>query len=314
MPKVSVITPCYNNGRFVGQTIESIRAQTLTDWEHVVIDDGSTDHSTEVVTSYAATEARLRLVSQPNGGVANARNNGFAACSAHSQYLLFLDADDCLKSTMLEAMAGYLDAHPEVGLVYCPCAVIDESGERVPEMEEKLRPFRRTPTRFGLRVVPDAIAETSLGSIFADWQAGVVPSVALIRRTVYEQTPGWNEALGHLYEDFDLWIHIALRSEIHFLPQVLVLYRKHDRQATADPQWARAQKKAFQRKWMQEKGSLCPEHREKIEAAKRLERRIVAFDGIESGRYYLRKGKLKVAVRFFGGAAWRYLVSLMPTR
>ena len=81
MPKVSIITPCYKGERFIGRTIESVLAQTWTDWEYVVVDDGSPDGSMEVVAAHAAREPRLALLRQPNGGMENARNSGFAACS-----------------------------------------------------------------------------------------------------------------------------------------------------------------------------------------------------------------------------------------
>src|SRR5438045_1669769 len=118
MPRVSVITPCFNSAVFVGRTIDSVRAQTVAAWEQVIVDDGSTDASAEVVERLVREEPRLRLIRQQNRGVCAARNAGFRAASSDSDYLIFLDADDCLKPQALEAMTRYMDEHPDVGLVH----------------------------------------------------------------------------------------------------------------------------------------------------------------------------------------------------
>ena len=101
MPKVSIITPCYNCDRYIGKTIESVRAQTFTDWEHIIVDDGSKDGSADAVRSYLSSDRRLQLIQQSNRGVASARNAGVNALAIESEYLFFLDADDCLDPEML---------------------------------------------------------------------------------------------------------------------------------------------------------------------------------------------------------------------
>jgi glycosyltransferase involved in cell wall biosynthesis len=78
VPKISIITPAYNNDRYIDKTIESVQAQTLTNWEQIVVDDGSHDCSAEIAQSYSASDPRIRLIQQPNGGACKARNVGFA--------------------------------------------------------------------------------------------------------------------------------------------------------------------------------------------------------------------------------------------
>src|ERR687887_165351 len=95
--RVSIITPYYNAAHYIGHTIESVWAQTLPDWEHILVDDGSTDDSARIVQGYASVEPRCSTIGQRNSGVSRARNAGFAACNPASSYLLFLDADDCLE-------------------------------------------------------------------------------------------------------------------------------------------------------------------------------------------------------------------------
>src|SRR4051812_33422066 len=126
MPRISVVTPCYNAFAFIGRTIVSVFDQSYRDWEHIVVDDGSRDESAASVARLLPGEPRLRLIRQDNGGCARARNVGFDACSRDSEYLLFLDADDCLEPHMLKTMVDYLDAHPDVGMAYCDFGLIDE--------------------------------------------------------------------------------------------------------------------------------------------------------------------------------------------
>src|SRR4028118_1383709 len=113
--KASVVIPCYNQARFLGEAIESVLSQTYTDFEVIVVDDGSTDDTAEVASSYAAEDARVRLVRQENRGLAGARNRGLA--ESRGEYVVFLDSDDRLAEEALEVGVRELDAHPECAFV-----------------------------------------------------------------------------------------------------------------------------------------------------------------------------------------------------
>lgn len=98
MPKVTIVIPLYNTEAFIADALESVLAQTFTDWECIVVNDGSTDRSAEIVEEYVKKDARIRLIHQPNQGVCGARNAGAAHASPDSQYLFFLDADDNVRT------------------------------------------------------------------------------------------------------------------------------------------------------------------------------------------------------------------------
>ena len=89
---VSIVTPMYNGERFVAQTIDSVLAQSYSRWEMLIVDDGSKDNSPALIGKYAQQDARIKLIRQPNGGSASARNN--ALRHAQGRYICFLDADD----------------------------------------------------------------------------------------------------------------------------------------------------------------------------------------------------------------------------
>ena len=116
MTRVSVIVPAYNYERFIADALESLRAQTFTDWECVIVDDGSTDDTAAVAERFASLDSRIRVLRQSNRGVSAARNTALRSTSA--ELVQFLDADDRLEPWKLEEQVRFLDAHPETAIVF----------------------------------------------------------------------------------------------------------------------------------------------------------------------------------------------------
>jgi len=314
MPKVSIITPCYNSEKYVGRTIESVQAQTLTDWEHIVVDDGSTDGSAGVVKTFLGGDPRLRLLEQKNGGCAQARNAGFQQCSAQSRYLLFLDADDCLEPQMLETLCGYLDENPPVGMAYCNFQLVDADDRFLSEEEAGLHPVTRcAPQGLGIRALRPEEPHTPLESIFT-LTAGIIPSLAVFRRSIYETTPGWDEDMSIIYEDVGLYLHVALKSEVHYRPLPLVRYRRHQAQST-DSSIGRdreaTQQVKLYAKWNQIK-DLPPDQQARLDEARAFrEGRMLPLSGFQTGAACLRNWEWRKAIRFCGGAIRRYAASFL---
>ena len=94
MPKISIIVPIYNSERYLRECIESVIGQSFADMELVLVDDGSTDSSPDICSEYAAVDGRIKVVTQPNGGLSAARNKGIDAASG--EYLFFIDSDDTI--------------------------------------------------------------------------------------------------------------------------------------------------------------------------------------------------------------------------
>lgn len=105
--KVSIITPCYNAAPYIRKTIFSVQQQTLSDWEMIIIDDGSTDQSAEIVNAIAQEDKRIKLLQKENGGSASARNMGLSV--ARGEYIQFLDADDTIHPCKLEKQCNIMD-------------------------------------------------------------------------------------------------------------------------------------------------------------------------------------------------------------
>lgn len=117
-PTVSVVIPCYQQAEFLAESVNSVMRQTYIDWEIVIVDDGSSDHTSEVAASLCRqySEKSIRFIKQSNKGLAEARNAGIRASVGH--YILPLDSDDILAPTMLERTVHLLDDNPEIGIAY----------------------------------------------------------------------------------------------------------------------------------------------------------------------------------------------------
>ena len=122
---VSVITPCYNGEKYVSKTIESVLAQTYNKWEMLIIDDGSTDNSAKIIQEYCKNDSRIKLIQQPNGGSAKARNHGIR--EANGQYIALLDSDDLWEKDFLEEQIKFMKEKNTI-CVYSSYKRIDENA------------------------------------------------------------------------------------------------------------------------------------------------------------------------------------------
>src|ERR687897_543812 len=126
---VSVVIPCYNQADFLSDAIESVLSQSYKDLEIIVVNDGSEDDTEEVASAYVAEDPRVRLITQQNRGLAEARNRGLA--EARGEYVVFLDSDDRLVEEALEVGVRELAAHPECAFVAGRCTYIAADGSPI---------------------------------------------------------------------------------------------------------------------------------------------------------------------------------------
>lgn len=196
MPKVSVIIPCYNQGSYVDEAVESVLAQTFRDFEIIVVNDGSTDEfSNRLLADYR--KPQTRVLRTENRGVATARNHGIGV--ATGEYILPLDADDRIAPAYMEKAVAVLDAHPDVGIVYCRAEC---TGDRAGEW--KLPAFSRR----GMLLT---------NQIFC---------CAFFRRADWQRAGGYNPNMGDGWEDWDFWLSLLeLGRDAYQIPEVLFSYR-----------------------------------------------------------------------------------------
>jgi glycosyltransferase involved in cell wall biosynthesis len=123
--KISIITPCYNAEPYIARTIQSVQNQTITDWEMIIIDDGSIDNSVEIVKDIACNDQRIKLFQKENGGSASARNMGLAL--AQGEFIQFLDADDTIEPTKIERQITLMEQEL-LDVTYSDYCMVNEDG------------------------------------------------------------------------------------------------------------------------------------------------------------------------------------------
>ena len=209
---VSVIVPAHNHARFIAQTLDSVLAQTYSDVEIIVVDDGSTDNTQGVLEAY---RDRIQYIYQQNQGPSAARNVGIGV--SQGKYLLFLDADDLIPPQKLELQVNALSAHPEWGLVYSGWQYVDERGARIL--------FEIRPNKQGV-----LLKELLLRSFFFPIAA------ALVRRECFQTSGLFDESL-RAAEDTDLWARMAKAGySFGYLDEILFQYRVVKGSATGNIQ------------------------------------------------------------------------------
>jgi len=303
-PIVSVVIPCHDHELNLGCAVESVLGQTFQHWELVVVDDGSPGDVAAVLRQYLAG-GRIRLYHKPNGGPSSARNFGFGKCSRISRYLLFLDADDVLEPNMVEALLEEIEGRADVGMVFCDRVLIDEASRPIPAYRDDV--IRRyVSSGSGVRLLGPDEAETTFESIFG--YSISVPSGTLLRRSAYISAGGWDERLGPS-DDTDLWLRIALRHRVRYVPRRLVRRRLHLRSLTRSPaaeQRRRAVTRLFEQKW-RAADWLTDGQREVVARARRFrDRRVRPYLWLTWARDRLRQREYVEAAKCCLRAAWTF--------
>jgi glycosyltransferase involved in cell wall biosynthesis len=203
---LTVLMPVYNGDRFLVEALESIRSQTFRDYEFLIIDDGSTDGTPEILARYAAADDRIRVLTQQNRGLIASLNRGFLESTG--ELIARMDADDLARPQRLSAQIEFLRANPRITLVGSAIEVIDSQGRPsqtilLPETPQHLRTHMR-----------------ELGCALAH------PTVMFRRQAVLD-VGGLRLAYRHA-EDYDLWLRMLEKCDFSNLPDVLLSYRRHE--------------------------------------------------------------------------------------
>lgn len=214
-----MIIPAYNVGQYIGEAIESVLTQTYPDTEIIVVDDGSTDDTSNAVKPY---HGRVRYVRQENSGPARARNRGIQEASG--LYVAFLDGDDTWRPDKLERQVALMGKYAEVALSFTDADEVYD-GEVVTPSLLSTKPL--LPGMVGARgsAVPIS-GESAYTSLLRS--CFILTSTALLRRSVLSEVGDFNKSFDPC-EDRDLWLRIAERHDIGCLNEVLTTHRLHDR-------------------------------------------------------------------------------------
>lgn len=208
---LSIIVPCFNQGQYLGQAIESVLGQGGDDFELVVVDDGSTDDTREVAESFVD---RITLISQENAGLPAARNRGLAA--GRGEWVLFLDSDDYLAPDFIEQFRQASSDSPDADLLIGRHQVLNETGALSPPLPQP-------------HIPDDAFHHLLRGN-------RMPCHTVVVRKSVVDEMGGFDPALTAL-EDWDLWLRIAAGGHrFRPMPEAIAIYRRYEGSMSRDVQ------------------------------------------------------------------------------
>jgi glycosyltransferase involved in cell wall biosynthesis len=275
VPAVSVIMPCWNREGFIADAIRSVLAQTLADFELLVVDDGSTDGTRDVVASFR--DPRVRCLPREHRGISAAMNAGLAA--ARGRFIARLDSDDAWLPDLLATQVAALAAHPEIGLVYSRAECTDTNW----------KPLDMTwgyPLRFP--------GETFRSMVYNDCTCNIT---VVCRRECFERVGNYDETLA-TSEDLDMWLRVARHYQFGFTDRVLARVRLHGGSITGGISDSRDEQ-------MERRGLVF----DKLFATPGLPAEIAAMRGLvysnlhtSNGLLWLGHGKRRQAWHAFGRA------------
>ena len=210
--KVTVLMSVFNGESWLSDSIKSVLCQTYSNFEFIIVDDGSSDRSSEIIRCFASHDSRIKLYTKPNTGLTDSLNYGLHR--ATGDWIARIDADDCYTPDKLQLQMAYIEANPTVILVGTGLVFIDESGK-----QHQVHAYPSSHKQLLFRLAHSA-------PFFAH-------SSALFKTSVARSLRGYRPRF-HRSQDRDLWLRLAEVGRISCLPQPLVLIRKHARQVSHD--------------------------------------------------------------------------------
>ena len=209
-PLVSVITPTYNRAGFLRQAVQSVLDQTYGTFEHIIVDDGSTDNTREVLERFLADE-RVRYFHQENQGQSVARNLGIA--QARGDLVCFIDSDDLWVAHKLTDQVRLMAEHPEVGIVHGDEIMIDESGREF---------SRKNMKRYSGHIAGQLLVDNSVSI-----------NTAMVRRECLSFSGGFPQQYG-VADDYALWLRLSAQYRFLYVPEFYGYYRVMANQISSD--------------------------------------------------------------------------------
>ena len=238
-PLVSVVVPTYNRAYCLERTLASALVQTHCNLEIVVVDDGSTDTTEDLVTTISRRDSRVRYVKQTNQGVSAARNTGFARCTG--EFVALLDSDDVWRPWKIELQLSCMARFPDVGMIWTDMQAIDGEGREV--SSAYIRTMYSAWSHFATddlfvehvpvgHIAPDLGSEYNArlfhhGEIFSQMLVGnlVHTSTVLLRRDRLERVGGFDESMKPAGEDYDFHIRTCREGTVGFIDVPTITYQ-----------------------------------------------------------------------------------------
>ena len=221
-PLVSIITPTYNHENFIGQCVESVLAQTYTNWEHIIIDDGSTDKTSEIIESY--NDPRIRYIRQKHLGIwLLGETYNRALQLANGDFIAILEGDDYWPENKLEIQVPYFEGN-NVVLTWGKGNLVNTAGKLI---------YVMSPINFcfNKNIYQNIPPGTALRKLLL--KNFVIPTVTvMVKKSTLLKIGGFQQPAGIPYVDYPTWLKFSLKGEFRFINKVLGYWRRHPGQTT----------------------------------------------------------------------------------
>lgn len=241
--EIDVVIPVYNGERYILAALESVMAQTFLPTQLIVVDDGSTDATSQIIAGFIdgnKTSCKIIYVHKANGGLSSARNAGIGKCT--STFIALLDADDVwMPQKLAKQIDVIIGGTAGIGLVYCDYFEIDEHGETNPAAKV-IHPLGNMRGRVFLKLLK--------ANVISGSGSGV-----LIRRACFDRTGLFDERLKAM-EDWDMWLRISKHYSFDFVPEALVGIRRHSASMQTDALHMLRNFLIFCKKWLKDAHDL----------------------------------------------------------
>ena len=209
-PLVSIITPTFNRADFIDQAINSVLAQTYSNFELLIVDDGSTDNTRNLIEP-KLEDSRVHYVYQENQGQSIARNHALAR--TRGEFVCFLDSDNYWATDKLEKQIEIFRAHPDYDVVYGDIIIIDEAGREV---------SRKNMQRHSGRIASHMIRDNCVSM-----------NTAMVRSQCFDKL-GFMSGKRRVADDYDLWLRFSARFRFLYVPEYFAYYRVMEDQISSD--------------------------------------------------------------------------------
>ena len=303
---ISIVIPTYNGEKFLTTTIESVIAQTLTDWELILVDDGSQDTTISIAQDYVSRDGRIRFLAQQTHNVAAARNAGVGAADPASEFIAFLDHDDCWVPEALETLLTLLRKHPEAAAAHGLARYIDDRGEAC-QGDTAEQWARERQGLVGGQLVAWPVEWPTTFAVEAVANCIHTPGQVLIRRAALDRV-GLLDSSTVPSDDYDLWLRLTRIGPIVTSNSVVLGFRQHASNASRQKALMEASERTVRSKLITSADASKEQKRLAAQGWDLWEQRLVALR-LEWARQELQKRDWLRAVKHIRHAALVYLPS-----
>jgi glycosyltransferase involved in cell wall biosynthesis len=233
MTDISIVIPTYNGSRFVLATINSVKRQTYTDWELIIVDDGSKDNTFDIIRNHISDDSRVQLITQENMGESAARNTGYQHTNPKSSFVIFLDHDDMWETETLAELRDALLKHPTAIGAYGIGQFVDIYGQ--PILQGHLEAWCRLRKKWvNDKWIDCAKTDPTTFESLAAHNSIPTPGVCLLRRTLLPSNPLFPNDMRAGSGDVFLFLRLAQKSYFVFLDEYMIRGRRHANNITND--------------------------------------------------------------------------------